>query len=91
MTAMVFDTRCLYCGQDCWDDEMHNADKCKTCFVQDCSHKDTYKELGDCAIQHKVEILETCLTCKCFRTITLYYTGNNVTLEDWDHDEVNVE
>jgi len=88
---MTFDTICKYCGGECYDDEMYNSSKCKTCFVQECSHVNTYKELGNYAIQHKVEILETCDKCKCFRTITLFYTGTNVIVEDWDHDEVHVE
>jgi len=88
---MTFDTICKYCGGECYDHEMHTSSKCKTCFVEECSHVNTYKELGDYSIQHKVEILESCLTCKCFRTITLFYTGTNVTVEDWDHDEVHVD
>ena len=88
---MNYDTACQYCGAECYDDEMQSSSKCKTCHVQDCSHTNTYKELGDYAIQHKVEILESCLTCKCFRTITLFYTGLNESTSSWDHDEVNVE
>ena len=89
--GLTWDTRCQYCGSPCYHDEMQSSDKCKQCFVEDCSHTDTYKELGHYKIQNSVEILESCLKCKCFRTITLYYTGNNVIAAKWDHDEVNVE
>jgi reverse gyrase len=88
---MSYDTKCQYCGAECYYDEMHNGWKCKSCHVQDCSHTDTYKELGNYKIQTSVEILESCLKCKCFRSITLYYTGNNVISAKWDHDEVHLD
>ena len=88
---MSFDTNFHYCGGECYHDEMQLSTKCTMCFVEDCRHTDTYKELGNYKIQNSVEILESCLKCKCFRTITLYYTGDNVITAKWDHDEVNVE
>ena len=88
---MSFDTSCSYCGEECYNDEMKTSTKCLRCFVDDCSHKDTYKELGDYKIQNSVEVLETCLKCDCFRTITLYYTGDNVITAKWDHEEVHVD
>jgi len=88
---MAFDTFCAYCGCESFNDEMKTATKCLRCFVDDCLHKETYKELGNYKVQNSVEILETCLKCDCFRTITLYYTGDNVFFAKWDHDEVTVE
>jgi hypothetical protein len=88
---MSFDTHCHYCGCETYNDEMKTSTQCTRCFVEDCSHVDTYKELGDFKVQNSIEVLETCLKCDCFRTIKLYYTGDNVIIESWDHDEVNVE
>ena len=86
---MSFDTSCSYCGCESYNFEMKTSTKCLRCFVEDCFHKDTYKELGNFNVQRSVEILETCSTCECFRTIRLFYTGE-VTHEDWDHEEVSV-
>jgi len=88
---MSFDTLCAYCGCESFHDEMKTSEKCLRCFVEDCLHRDTYKELGNFKVQNSVEILEICSTCECFRTITLYYTGDNVKSAKWDHEEVHVD
>jgi hypothetical protein len=87
---MTYDTSCSYCGVESYHDEMKTATKCIRCFVEDCFHKDTDKEIASYKIQKSVEVLETCLKCECFRTIRLFYTGA-VTHEDWDHEEVHVD
>ena len=87
---MNYDTICKYCGAECYDDEMETSEKCKTCHVQDCLHKNVYRELGDAQLQHKVEVLEHCLDCKAFRGHIFYYTGTNQITTEWDHDEVHV-
>ena len=88
---MSFDTICTHCGCESFNDEMKTPEQCYRCFVEDCLHRSTYKELGNYQVQNSVEILETCLNCECFRTITLYYTGDNVITAKWDHEEVSIE
>lgn len=88
---MTFETICKYCGDECYDDEMHNGDICKTCYVENCNHTNIYRELGDAQLQRKVEVLEHCLDCKAFRYHTFYYTGTNQITSTWDHDEVHID
>ena len=91
---MTLDTICKYCGGECYDDEMHTEEKCKTCFVQDCHHKETIRNYEGSS-HHRARFTEHCIKCNAFREMRFYFptntTGHMFTCEDWDHDEVNVE
>ena len=91
---MTLDTICKYCGGECYDDEMHDAEKCKTCFVQDCSHADTVRSYEGSS-HHRARFMEHCIKCHAFREYRFYFptktSGHMMSLEDWDHDEVHLE
>jgi hypothetical protein len=91
---MMFDTTCKYCGGECYTDEMQTLEKCKTCFVQECWHKDTVRSYEGSS-HHRVRFLEHCINCNAFREYRFYFPtktkGHMMTLENWDHDEVDLE
>ena len=91
---MSLDTICKYCGGECYFDEMQTVEKCKTCFVQDCSHKDTIRNYEGSS-HHRVRFTEHCIRCNAFREYRFYFptktSTHMMTLEDWEHDEVNID
>ena len=85
---------CKWCGGECFEFEMHDKEKCKHCFVQDCFHKETMRDYQG-STHNRARFLETCITCEAFREMVFYFPtrtkGHMFTCEDWDHEEVSLE
>lgn len=95
MSNIWYDVVCGYCGAECWDDEMHSDNKCKQCHVESCNHTNQYKEMADMEVQNRLKILIHCLDCGAYRYCRFHYPtktkGYIMTLENWEHEEVNME
>ena len=91
---MTYDTTCQYCGGECYDDEMHDATKCKQCFVEDCNHADTVRSYEGSS-HHRARFSEHCIRCQAFREIRFYFANKTSdmqgTISAWEHDEVHLE
>lgn len=90
---MSYDTICSYCGQECYTDEMVTPEQCKTCHVDYCLHKNIMREYEGSSV-YRARWTEHCIDCGVFREMRFYFPteskGYQMTLEDWEHDEVNV-
>ena len=67
-----YETICRYCGAECWLDEMKTDEKCWTCFVQDCRHRNIMREYAG-STHNRVRCIEYCCDCESKREIFFYY------------------
>ena len=88
---------CTYCGAtELWEDEMHDEEKCKVCFVNDCSHKEIIRNYEG-SNHWRARWTIHCIKCNAFQEMRFYFPqtkGNNgysMTLEPWDHEDIKQE
>jgi len=85
---------CEYCGGEDYDASELKLGKCMICIVNDCLHKEIIREYEG-SNHWRARFTIHCIHCNAFREMRFYFpqaktnTGHSMTLEDWDHEEIN--
>jgi len=86
-----YETICRYCGAECWLDEMKTDEKCWTCFVQDCRHRNIMREYHG-STHERVACVELCCDCESERMVVFYYDFNrNPKRSSWTNENVSAD
>lgn len=88
---------CAWCGGEYYadelDDDLVEVDgeyKCKTCIVEECDHRSTWKEYISSNSQG-AKFVEHCTSCSSWRVYRFYFDQKQARFVDaWRHDEVDV-